>query len=249
MRRIRPKTLNITRSHLNTKTFIEKAIDRHGIGMFDYSNTVYTGCHSKVKISCIAENHSFEQVATDHLRGAGCKKCVIAARGPLYESRKTTAEFIRDAKLVHGERYDYSLINYTSCLETIKIICKICGPFFQKAGEHLKRPGLCLCRGRARPIVCFSNYIKESNRKHNSRFDYSNSVYKGTSKEINIRCIEHDETFICIASDHLKGNGSCPSCKKKLREYTNLLQRKSFEQFVEDSNKQHRGRYIYNREK
>ena len=51
--------------------------------------------------------------------------------------RLTTNEFIEKAKLVHGERYDYSLVNYTNAKTKIKIICKEHGIFDQSPNGHL----------------------------------------------------------------------------------------------------------------
>ena len=55
-------------------------------------------------------------------------------------SRKflTTKEFIQKAKEVHGDKYDYSLVEYTKAKEKVKIICPIHGEFLQRAGAHLQ---------------------------------------------------------------------------------------------------------------
>jgi hypothetical protein len=45
--------------------------------------------------------------------------------------------FIIKAKLVHDNRYDYSLVEYVNNKIKIKIICKKHGPFFQTADAHL----------------------------------------------------------------------------------------------------------------
>jgi|SaaInlStandDraft_2_1057019.scaffolds.fasta_scaffold1126563_1 hypothetical protein len=43
--------------------------------------------------------------------------------------KKTTTEFIKQAKAKHGDKYDYSEIIYTGCLEEVKIICETHGEF------------------------------------------------------------------------------------------------------------------------
>lgn len=40
-------------------------------------------------------------------------------------TRKTTEEFIHDAKLTHGSFYDYSLVNYTRNNAKVTIISRI----------------------------------------------------------------------------------------------------------------------------
>jgi hypothetical protein len=37
--------------------------------------------------------------------------------------RLTKQEFIERCKIVHGNKYDYSLVNYKNCMSKVKIIC------------------------------------------------------------------------------------------------------------------------------
>ena len=39
--------------------------------------------------------------------------------------KKSTIEFVQQAKLIHGNQYDYSLVDYKNTRENIKIICPI----------------------------------------------------------------------------------------------------------------------------
>ena len=57
----------------------------------------------------------------------------------------TTEEFIRKAKEVHSDKYDYSLVNYINAHTKIKIICPIHGAFEQNPYAHLQRQGCRLC--------------------------------------------------------------------------------------------------------
>ena len=51
---------------------------------------------------------------------------------------KTTNWFIDKAKELHGDRYDYSLVNYINLQTNVKIICSDHGIFSQKPSDHLK---------------------------------------------------------------------------------------------------------------
>ena len=51
----------------------------------------------------------------------------------------TTEEFIKRAKKVHGNKYDYSESIYTVNNEKIKIICPDHGVFLQDAKKHLDK--------------------------------------------------------------------------------------------------------------
>ena len=48
-----------------------------------------------------------------------------------------TKNYITKANLIHGNKYDYSMINYTRCRDKIKIICSEHGIFEQRANNHL----------------------------------------------------------------------------------------------------------------
>ena len=45
--------------------------------------------------------------------------------------RKSTKEFIEMSKLIHGDKYDYSLVDYKNNKTKVEIICKIHGIFYQ----------------------------------------------------------------------------------------------------------------------
>lgn len=53
-------------------------------------------------------------------------------------NKKTKEEFIAKAKLVHGDKYDYSKVNYVGALNKVCIICPKHGEFWQEANGHLK---------------------------------------------------------------------------------------------------------------
>ena len=50
----------------------------------------------------------------------------------------TTEQFIEKAKLIHGDKYDYSKTNYINYSTKIEIICKKHGSFFQTPNGHLE---------------------------------------------------------------------------------------------------------------
>lgn len=114
--------------------FLEEAELAHG-KKYDYSQVKYVNAHKKVKIICPAHG-VFEQRPVNHVRGIGCSKCSDIVAGD--KRRLTTEEFIDEAKQVHGDKYDYSKVNYTKFLEKVEIICREHGPFWQSAVSHVK---------------------------------------------------------------------------------------------------------------
>ena len=66
-----------------------------------------------------------------------------------------TEEFIRMARLVHGDKYDYSNTHYTRGKDQLVIICRKHGYFTQRASNHLRGSGCPHCfQERNGGIVC-----------------------------------------------------------------------------------------------
>ena len=64
--------------------------------------------------------------------------------------QKTTEEFIKQAIIKHGDKYDYSKVVYTKKDNKIIIICKIHGEFEQCANSHIMGYGCQKCGGNYR---------------------------------------------------------------------------------------------------
>lgn len=135
------KGLCDTVERLNTENFIERAKKVHG-NKYDYSITKYE--HAKRKIKYICPEHGvIEQLPSNHLR-YGCKKCSINKIKSI--RAKTTEDFIKEAIKVHGERYDYSKVNYVNYKTKICIICNEHGEFWQSPSKHLAGHGCHKCK-------------------------------------------------------------------------------------------------------
>jgi hypothetical protein len=60
----------------------------------------------------------------------------------------TTEEFIKRAKKVHGNKYNYSKVEYVNSSTKVKIICKKHGECKQLPHSHLSGRGCKKCAGR-----------------------------------------------------------------------------------------------------
>lgn len=125
-------------SILGNEVFIEKSILRH-LDRYDYSLVEYTKNNEKVKIIC-KEHGEFIQQAASHLKGQGCPSCYTGNK------KSNTKEFIEKSVVLHNELYDYSLVEYKTKKEKVKIICLDHGVFEQKASVHLSGHGCPICR-------------------------------------------------------------------------------------------------------
>jgi hypothetical protein len=120
---------------LSLDDFIFKSIALHG-NKYDYSKVEYETNVSMITITC-KKHGDFVQRAASHLAGCGCKKCFQE------DSRLTTEEFIKNAKLVHGNNYDYSKVVYRGNKQLVEIICPTHGSFWQKPNTHVSSKNGC----------------------------------------------------------------------------------------------------------
>jgi very-short-patch-repair endonuclease len=151
------------RKRLTGEEFIKRAKEVHG-NKYDYSLVYYVNMTTKVKI-IHKEYGIFEQRPQDHLR-FGCSKCGYDhVRNTL---SKTTEEFIKEAKEVHGDKYDYSLVEYTNNYTKVKIICPTHGVFEQSTSSHLNG---CCCPSCSHSTSFSEDYIASFLKYNNITFE------------------------------------------------------------------------------
>jgi very-short-patch-repair endonuclease len=126
----------------NTEEFIAKA-NKLFNNKYDYSKVDYSNNRTKVEIIC-PEHGSFLKTPNNHLNGQGCPICGIKERSDAI--RDSQEDFIRKAKEVHRDLYDYSRVSYKSSAKKVVIICKKHGPFMQLPGNHISGQGCPICR-------------------------------------------------------------------------------------------------------
>lgn len=215
--------------------FISEANKVH-LNKYDYSSSIYEGAHMKIKIICPIHG-VFEQTPNTHLRNCGCKKC-----GDLSTSNKLSMSievFLDKAKILHSDKYDYSLVKYLNSYSKIKIICPIHGLFEQTPNTHLNGHGCLKCsigKNTKNKIKDNDSFIYDAKKIHGNKYDYSLTNYIGCKDNIKIICLKHGE-FEQLPNGHLNGNG-CQKCGLFFNKTENYL--KSFIEslsinFVENS--------------
>jgi hypothetical protein len=127
----------------------------------------------------------------------------------------TTEDFIERSKKIHDNKYDYTKTKYESCFKKIEVICFIHGSFWQTPTGHLR--GGCYKCGKNKQILSKTKsidvFIKEANKIHNFKYDYSKTVYQKAKIKIKIICPIHGE-FEQTPDSHLGGRG-CNLCSNK----------------------------------
>lgn len=187
-------------NRITTEIFIDRARKIHG-DFFDYSEVNYKNAYSSITVICPVHG-PFQQRAGAHLRGQGCFKCAVDAKS------LTTEKFIKKAREVHGNKYDYSKVNYKNNHAKVPIICPVHGPFQQYPINHLRGHGCKSCVGLER--LTTKEFINRAQKVHGHKFDYSKTIYINAETNVIIICPVHGK-FAQMAYNHLTGRG-CLKC-------------------------------------
>lgn len=137
--------------------------------------------------------------------------------------KKTTEEFLNEAILIHGDRYDYSMVDYSNCKTKVKMGCSKHGYFYQQPSKHLMGRG---CRECAMEALSAKNiertndtayFIKRSKEAHGDKYGYEFSVYTKAKDDIIVTCPTHGNiTQKAVA--HMNGSG-CVLCRNECNNF------------------------------
>ena len=224
LKKLKRKILKDIMKKLTTAEFIEKAEKVHG-DRYDYSKSIYTGNKEKIEIICISHG-SYFQYAGNHLSHQGCPNCTN-------NIKFTSEKFIENSKKFHGNKYNYSKVNYINANTKVEIICPTHGSFWQYSKYH-QRGGGCNKCGWSK-LNC-DDFIIRSKKIHNNKYDYNKFDYIDYKFKGIILCPIHGN-FKQSPKKHLEGYG-CTKCAKELRFLTT-------EKFINKANKIHNNLYDY----
>jgi hypothetical protein len=125
-----------------------------------------------------------------------------------------TQIFIEKARIKHGNRYDYNLVEYINTRKKVKIICSIHGVFEQAPECHLLGYNCRKCAFvQQREKVCHTTeiFIQRATEKHNNKYDYSLVEYITARKKVKIICPVHG-LFEQTPDIHLNSIAGCKQC-------------------------------------
>lgn len=222
----------MTKFKYNTEIIIEKFKKLHKI-QYDYSLVDYKGMEKKVKIICPICHKIFEQTPVKHFhQNCPCQRAV---------NKFTKEKFVKKAKKVHGDKYDYSEVVYINQNEKVKIYCKKCNKYFyQMASSHLRGTGCPTCSHKARgkkSVLSNATCLTKLENKFPNMFIYE-MPEDHTNHKCKITCKKCGKTFERYYSTHLRSNG-CPFCNDV---------KITWEEFLTRARKIHGKNYEYDKE-
>lgn len=168
-------------------------------------------------------------------------------------AKLTTEEFIEKAKVVHGDRYDYSKVEYVDLKTKVCIICKKHGEFWQVPHSHIKGHGCKKCANKIKqPKQTYTQeeIIARIYSLFGERYSYEKVEYKAMKVPISLVCHEKDVNgnehgeFSIRPDNIFSGKQGCPKCYDDRRS---RLQRKPLETFIEEAKKIHGDLYEYHK--
>lgn len=221
---------------MTKEEFIEKARKIHG-DHYDYSMVEYKNNKTNVTIKCNVCGLVFEQRAGNHINNnAGCPVC---GREKAKKSmRDTQDDFIRKAKSVHGDKYDYSLVEYVKSTVPVKIKCKKCGGVFeQKPVMHIAGHGCNICNPQHNRLTN-EQFVEKVKAKHPTIEVLTE--YKGNNEKVTVRCTKHNHTFDTTPHRLAQMHG----CKYCYYERSSDFRRNDPNEVYARINKEHNGKYI-----
>ena len=224
-------------SKMSQDEYIKRCTAKHN-GKYDYSITEYVKSSDKIKYIC-PKHGVIKQNAHSHLSGTGCPYCAIEENHN--KSRYTTEKFIELSKKVHGDKYDYSQVDYKDSQTKVAIIChekdamgNEHGIFWQKPNSHLQGHKCPRCNGRKKSS---EQWIAEAKAIYpEGKYSFEKTNYVHARDKVIVTCKKHGD-FLTLPRDFLRGHG-CPKCqmskletsveKKMLEENIDFERQKKF---------------------
>jgi hypothetical protein len=149
----------------------------------------------------------------------------------------TTKEFIASARVIHGNKYDYSKAEYKNYNTNICIICPTHGEFDQLPYNHTKQKSGCPRCSKNKRLTT-KEFIIRANEIHNGKYDYSKVNYINNRTKIIIICPIHG-AFIQSPDIHISSPNycGCPKCGGTIKSNNN--------QFILAARNVHDNKYNY----
>ena len=197
-----------------TEQFILKAREVHG-WKYDYSKVDYKNDRTKICIIC-PEHGEFWQTPNNHYK-YGCDKCgdkTISEKQTL-----TTEEFIEKARKVHGDKYDYSKVEYINNKKPVCIICPKHGEFWQTPNNHLRGNGCPTCN-ESKLENEMREFLKENGINYESQKSFKWLKYKNKLK-LDFYLPEYNIAIECQGEQHYESK----DCFGGEEEYIEIVER------------------------
>lgn len=212
--------------------FLKEAYSIHE-NLYDFSSFIYINDSTKGEVICNRCGRHFMMSPNNILvKKQGCKVC--NNKEAAKKRALTTEQFIEKARQIHGNKYDYSKVNYINNSTKIEIICPVHGSFWQEPRNHIgsNRQGCPKC-GSSKGENQIRDLLDRYEIKYEIEKTFDDLIYKRNLRfdfylsEYNL-CIEYqgkqhyklDESF--LSKEEFKENQIRDNLKRKYCKNHNI---------------------------
>ena len=207
---------------------------------YSFGKVVYTGAREYVTATC--EIHGdWSVMATNLQQGKGCRGCRTDKTSKV--RKKDTKYFVEKSKKIHGDRYDYSLVEYKNNTTNVLIVCREHGVFLQQPVAHYSGSGCTACVKR---VVKTLDDVK----KHLNEDFIKNWIFKGfeddsevnMTTKVEVYCRTHKEMFKTNFGSLSNRKSCCNLTKNHMIGYS---QQSLFSDVLDEIFEVHGNKYVY----
>lgn len=192
--------------------FIERAKEKFG-DKFDYSQ-LPDKFNLSDSITIVCPKHGeFITKGNAHLYSKfGCRKC--ATESSHSKSKKTTEQFIKEAKTLYGDnRYSYEKTIYINADTKVTVTCPVHGDFQTRPADFIRGHGCPKCKGiKTKEFnITTKRYTKEQfiekgKLLYNNLFSYEQCEYINSRIKVLLHSNLCNEDFLITPSHFLVGD-------------------------------------------
>jgi hypothetical protein len=206
----------VANKKMTRDAFLNKANLIHN-NKYNYTETEFNTLRDYIKIIC-PEHGEFTQRANAHLDKQGCRKCRNSSVGDRFRSNKE--EFIKEANILHDNKYNYDKFVYITDKISGIIYCPTHDlEFEQTPNNHKRTKEGCPKCSRELHAKLKRNSLEKTIELCESVhgvgvFDYSqipNNVH--SHDRVHITCNTCGGTFEQLMYSHSNIGNGCPICK------------------------------------
>ena len=157
-----------------------------------------------------------------------------------------TSQFIEKALKIHGNKFDYSKVEYNGSHTKVSILCQEHGEFHQSPTNHLSGNGCPKCawkynHGKYR-LTTLETFLSQAKKIHSEKYDYSKVEWKNTRTRVTIICPIHGE-FTQIPQNHIRLKCGCRKCGRETTKFK--VTKYNTDYFIKNAIKIHGVKYNY----
>ena len=183
----------------NQDILIGKLVEIFG-NKYDYSKTVWKNAHTRFTLTC--PKHGDFSLRKDSIH-KGCSKCKS-------EDTFTKELFIEKAVNRHGNKYDYTEVDYQGSEVKAKIWCNVHKEFFwQTPKKHVNGRGCPKCRVdsiKEKQRHSLSDYLPKLKQMYAGVLDFTNTKYINWKTKIEVFDLKYNDVFETTIAVLLEGN-------------------------------------------